>query len=196
MGVEAYSNIDGTDEMTTGGALLAMSLLNYIESLLPPKPHGYAARMALAAVIATLILLGWLGIRLIKRRVTWPRTGYMVSRGLARTRMTAFLGGAAAVVALYMAFRFRLITDIPRLVAPVVFVLLYGAWVFRFGHGHRWKPFVPLVMAAELAVIALAAPARLGALWPCFFGLTWLASGLITLYLYIRHTHPPAPEES
>ena len=79
----------------------------------------------------------------------------------------------------------------------VIFAVGYGYWICRFSREHSWKWFVLLFMALGLFAIALIAPADFKGLWRpmlLFVGLTWLGSGGATLYLYIRHTQPPAPE--
>ena len=79
-------------------------------------------------------------------------------------------------------------------------LILYEAPYVGFAfmsRDHPWKWFMALFMALGLAAIAFAVPGSLpDQLRPIalFLGLTWLASGGITLYLYIRRTHPAATE--
>jgi len=76
-------------------------------------------------------------------------------------------------------------------------VPLYAFWIWRMRGGHPWKWLVLLFMALGLLVIGLTGPGNFieGARPVMLFvGLVWVISGGATLYLYIRHTKPPAPE--
>jgi drug/metabolite transporter (DMT)-like permease len=81
--------------------------------------------------------------------------------------------------------------------AVAIYAAGYAFWIYRMERHHPWKWLVLLFMALGLLAIALIAPADFVGLWRpmlLFVGLTWLGSGGATLYLYIRHTQPPAPE--
>jgi hypothetical protein len=81
--------------------------------------------------------------------------------------------------------------------AVAIYAAGYAFWICRMGREHPWKWLVLLFMALGLLAIALIAPAGFVGLWRpmlLFVGLTWLASGGATLFLYIRRTQPPAPE--
>jgi RsiW-degrading membrane proteinase PrsW (M82 family) len=86
---------------------------------------------------------------------------------------------------------------IPRIGAIAIYVAGYGYFIYRWEKDHPWKWLVLLLMALGILALALTAPADLVEWWPLmlvFVGLAWLASGAATLYLYIRHTQPAAPE--
>ena len=73
----------------------------------------------------------------------------------------------------------------------------YPLFVRRFSREHPWKWLVATAMALGLFTMALIVPSILMESWwlpMSFIGLAWLASGGTTLFLYIRHTQPPAPE--
>jgi len=73
----------------------------------------------------------------------------------------------------------------------------YPLFVYRFSREHPWKWLVATATALGLFTMALLVPSILMESWwlpMSFIGLAWLASGGTTLFLYIRHTQPPAPE--
>jgi hypothetical protein len=62
---------------------------------------------------------------------------------------------------------------------------------------HPWKWLLLVLMVLGPLGITLIVPGGyMERLWPAglFVGLVWLISGVATLYSYLRHTKPPAPE--
>jgi hypothetical protein len=203
---ERYANIDGTGEMIFGLMLLGFALAGYLEARLP----GNASRWMRAAVIysslALVMGLGYWVRRSIKKRITWPRTGYVAyPRGgkswwVARSKILVTL-----VVGLGLAFavgiaRWRHLISMgnARVDGLTVFsVAMYGSWVFRMGKEHWWKWLVWLFMILGVLTIALMVPGDFNN-WDrppvLLIGLLWLGSGAATLYSYIHHTKPATPE--
>src|ERR1035438_7517175 len=87
--------------------------------------------------------------------------------------------------------------SLQRMCYLAVWVPVYAFWIYRMERHHPWKWLVLFFMALGLLAIGLIGHgdiAELGRPVGLFLGLTWLGSGAATLYLYIRHTQPSAPE--
>lgn len=83
-----YDNIDGTGEMFMGLMVLGFALLGYLQTILPEhsiwRTNSFCGLLFLYAVL--ILVLGpayWLR-RVIKRRITFPRTGYVVGHSVWR----------------------------------------------------------------------------------------------------------------
>lgn len=195
-----YSNIDGTGEMYFGVMCLGFALLNYLQSMLPPDSiwtgknwHQLVFMLVLLAVLG----LGRGGTKAIKKHITYPRTGYVALKTNTWRRLLFMLisaGVAAALVFVVVLLR-HIAVSLQHIGILILYEAPYLAIAFM-SREHPWKWFVALFMALGLVAIAFAAPGSvLDRVRPSLFlGLTWLASGGITLYLYIRRTHPPAVE--
>jgi len=203
---ERYANIDGTGEMIFGLMLLGFALAGYLEASLP----GSASKWARVAVIYLgLILVLGLGYwvrRGIKKRITWPRTGYVAyPRGgkswwLPRVRIFATLvfGLSLAFAVGIARWRHLISMGNARVDGLTVFsVVMYGCWVSRMGKENWWKWLVWFFMILGVVTIALMVPGDFNN-WDrppvLLMGLLWLGSGTVTLYSYIRHTKPSNPE--
>jgi len=202
-----YDNIDGTGEMAFGLMALGYTFLNYVQAGLPENSmwrHGFASMLLFFAGLLLMFgLILWVP-KAIKKRITWPRTGYVAYRVGGKSWWTAMVAIAAVSVVIAAGFgclmRFDRQHDWMGLLwmgAAALYAAAYAVWIYRTERHHPWKWLVLLFMALGLLAIALIAPADFVGLWRpmlLFVGLTWLGSGGATLYLYIRHTQPPAPE--
>ncbi len=76
-----YDNIDGTGEMLMGLMLLGFGLLGYLQTLLPKdsvwSTNSFCALLFMYAVLILVIGPGYWVRSVIKRRITFPRTGYV-----------------------------------------------------------------------------------------------------------------------
>jgi hypothetical protein len=81
-----YDNIDGTGEMVMGLMLLGFGVLNYLQALLPTdsiwRTNGFCGLLFMYAVLIVVIGPGYWVRRVIKRRITFPRTGYVAGHSL------------------------------------------------------------------------------------------------------------------
>jgi len=208
-----YDNIDGTGEMYMGLMLQGFALLGYLQTILPRdsmwRTNGFAGLLFMYMILIPVLALGYLARRMIKKHITWPRTGYVA---FPRDKKAWWTGAAAAgvlgaVIGAILAVGFACLTmlgrehhgmmSLARAGYLAFWVLGYAFWIWRMGRVHRWKWLVLLFMALGLFAIALVVPGgfiELSRPVMLFVGLTWLGSGMATLYLYIRHNQPPAPE--
>jgi hypothetical protein len=198
-----YNNIDGTGEMGMGIFFLSFALLNYLLDSLPHKSmwrHGLANMLLFfAGVLLMLGLILWI-TKAIKKRITWPRTGYVAFRRGGKSSWKAIVfatvGAAGSVCLMELAWRHGAMS-LATAVYLAILVGAYAIFIYRFSREHPWKWLVVIFMALGLFVMTLIVPSILMESWwfpMLFFGLVWLASGGLTLYFYIRHTQPPAPE--
>lgn len=201
-----YNNIDGTGEMSVGVMLMGFALLGYLMSYLRGVlPEGWTGKVD---PVGLLILFGGLGAMLglilwganaIKQHITWPRTGYVAYRRGGKLSWIAFASGAAIGVGFTCLELFARRHDAmspPRTAYLAIMPAAYAYSICRYRE-HPWKWLVVLFMALGLLVITLTVPGDAAALVRpvmLFVGLTCLGSGGVTLYLYIQHTQPPAPE--
>jgi len=189
--------------MGMGMMFLGFALLNHLQAVLPKDSmwrHGFANLLLFfGGVLLMLGLILWIS-KAIKKHITWPRTGYVAFRRGGKYYWKAIavasIGGAGSVCLIVLAMRH----DAMSLVGAVYLAMLVGAYaifIYRFSREHPWKWLVLLFMVLGLFAMTLIFPGKMVESWqPAMFfvGLTWLVSGVATLYLYLRHTQPPAPE--
>lgn len=202
-----YDNIDGTGEISMGVMLLGFALLGYLQAVLPKDSrwrNGFASLLLMYLILIPVLALGYWGGQAIKKHITWPRTGYVAYRRDGKSWWTAVVAtfvvsvvvGAGFTCLVILARRHDSIS-LPRMFMLVTWVPGYAFWIYHMGREHPWKWLVLLFMALGLLVIDLIVPGDVVELFrpvSLLVGLTWLGSGVATLYSYIRHTQPPAPE--
>jgi len=192
-----YENIDGSLEMFFGLFWLAAAVTSATEPMLSFDSR-WQNLLFIYAIFLPVIALGHWGGKALKKYVTYPRTGYVAYRAEAKRKGAGMI--IAAVVAAALAGALVLVKrqglELMDVNAADLFVVgsvvaTYALFIFATSREHRWKWLVALIMAVgALAIVPW--PFSMTAL---FFGCTWLASGAITLYLYIRRTQPPVPAQ-
>jgi hypothetical protein len=197
-----YNNIDGTDEIGFGVSILAAFVFGRVQAVLPPALFRglWSGMLLLEVVMVGWCLLVWLGMRLIKRYLTFPRTGYVaIQRPALRTAgpMLAATCGVAAIGAAAVAAWAMHPSQFAGRLAPIA--LFLGCYLFftvRMSPEHPWKRYVAGAMA--LAMVTTAAMLGGGSNWNLLrvmlgiWAVVWIGSGLATLWLYIRRTQPAA----
>jgi hypothetical protein len=200
-----YENIDGTGEMYMGIMVLAFVLLGYLQAILPMDSmwrHGFASLVFTNAILLSVLAFGYWGVvKTIKKHITWPRTGYIAYRRTAKGMWMSLVSGLTAmgvVMCLIWLTRHFHTMSLERAGWMAIFVATYAFWIFFMSKEYSWKWLVVIIMALGLFAIVLIVPGgdfdSVARPAMCFIGLTWLASGVATLYSYIRHTQPPATE--
>jgi len=196
-----YSNVDGTIEMSFGLIALGLATVPYVHAALPKDSvwlHGFGFFMSFYLVLAPFFCVGYFGPKVIKKYITYPRTGYMTyrcQRGSTRLRKTLifFVSLVIAVVIsalLVRGLRHGSVTTL-RLGAAIACAASWPAIGFAYGRDQHWKWFVYGLLALAVAAMFLtpawsldAASSRGLLLVSC----TYLGSGLATLWLYLHHT--------
>ena len=204
-----YNNIDGTAEIIFGVMALGYGLLGYLQAVLPKdSPLRYGSGMLLfwGIVLLMLGLILWIP-KVIKKRITWPRTGYVKFRPhpAGKTFWWIWLVGVAACSAILGA-SIALLVQFDRrhdwmglvwMGNSFLYAACYGWWIYQMKDYRPWKWLVLLFTTLGLLAMAVFAPANFPGLWSLMLvvvGLVWLGSGGATLCLYMRHTPPPALE--
>jgi hypothetical protein len=202
-----YENIDGTVEILFGASALGFWLAGEIAPHLPATHFWKHNLIGVMIPIYGSLALCWavagLVNRLIKRRITFPRTGYVAQPKCANKPRAAYffcaVGLASALIGIlvYQAQRHHAFGAM-RIAGIAMFAGTYALTVRTQSREHRWKLLVAIGMALGLIALQYVMPAarneeflHLGML---MVALTYFASGVATLVLYIRRTHPPVPE--
>ncbi len=201
-----YDNIDGTGEMFMGLMLLAFAVSSYLDTILPNTRwwNGVGSVLVMYGILIPALAFGFWIRRVIKKRITWPRTGYAAyPRGgkswrlkMVVVSLISAVIGFGAVGLMIFAGRHGGMT-VFQIGYLAILLATYAYWVFFMGGEHWWKWLLVVFMALGFLAIALIIPGDFIALSRpamLFVGLVWFASGGLTLYFYIRHTQPPAPE--
>jgi MFS family permease len=205
--LKRYDNIDGTGEMFFGCMFLGFVLAGALASLFPP--HSYWTRFPgmllswLLLAYAVLAFGGW-GVKIIKNRITYRRTGYVLPRrdkkAVALTLVYAFCLSVALSALMFLLLRFGMrhnAVSISRLLMMSSYVAMYVLYTRVATPEHKWKMWLAALMAIVAVVASFSG-------WPIYvlslmtlplFGVIWIASGLITLRLFVRHTQPIAVED-
>ncbi len=198
-----YENIDGTGEMFFGLMFLGFALAGYLEAGLPENSSRWMHGVAVYACLIPTLGLGFWLRRVIKRHLTWPRTGYVAYPRNRRWWITLVASGFVAIIVVVgfeclMGFARRHdAMSLPQTGMLVLYIALYAFWVFRMNREHSWKWLVLLFMALGLLTITLIVPGdsrQFDQFMLLLVGLAWLISGAGTLFSYIRHTKPATPE--
>jgi hypothetical protein len=190
-----YKYIDGIWEMGIGFLFLAIPLLG---KSLKDAPRNSVWHWRGTAVLS-FALLGFVvfgGARALKKRITYPRTGFVKYRGLAgKPWVTGMIAGALSIPAtiLYAFLWRRFKFSVPVALDSAAWGLMYA---FVTGMDGAWRWVLLAVMVVGPVVISMLPVGRewLDAPWVGFLGLTYFVSGMIALSLYLRRTRPPDPE--
>jgi hypothetical protein len=226
---------DGNGEIGLGVMTLCFALANYTYVIMPensPWAHRIRILLFICAALAPYLIY-----KVIKKFITWPRTGYVVCR-IARNpsqRVTVAAAGlnrrwlevvklwtlshrvALVVAGLVAGACFIFGFAVLRAMAPeqrfnaIVFIALRAAlfagmspyvlwyWTITLDSTkeYPWKRLLLIIMVLGTFGISLIIRGGFVELLRpvfLFIGLVWLISGGATLFLFLRHTRPPAPE--
>jgi hypothetical protein len=185
-----YKYIDGIWEMGAGFLLLGFAALGRLQASAPQKPLHW--RVTAAVSVAALGLLVFYGERLLKKRITYPRTGFVKYRGLAgKPWIAGVIAGALAIPAtIFSVILWRHLTySVMVAVESAMLALLY-ALATRLAEPWRWV-VLAVMIGGPVGISTLPLDHQwLGALHLGLLGLTLFVSGTIALYLYLHRTRP------
>lgn len=208
-----YHNIDGIGELSMGLMMLGFAVLTWLQDHSPSSAPWHKIDVVLPLILVMAIIIDY-GSKAIKKRITYPRTGFVEYR----KRETAWLSGIAFVSAALAAAGLALAArshwnmgshlglTMPGALLGLVFA---AAYAYRIARSARWKWAVVFaiamcsVLVAMLPAELLGTMARSGAgvysagavgawlLSILLYGVILLISGSISLAVYLRHTQPP-----
>jgi len=209
-----YNNIDGVGELGVGVMMLGYGLLVWLQV------HSDRAIWHNGWVVIPLILLMASAIergsKAIKKRITYPRTGFVEYKKCDHMWPAAIAFVVSAVVAASIGFATRSHSSIgssfgfttPAALFGLVVAAVYGYGVAR---AVPWKwAVVAAIAVCSIAIAMLPAdwagaivgsPSNAGPFSPgsvgawllsiLAYGAFMLISGTISFVLYLRHTQPP-----
>jgi hypothetical protein len=218
-----YENIYGTPELFMALMYLGCGWLgSELESLLPAGSFwgkGHPGHFVMLLWFGLVWGTGFWGIRLIKRHITYPRTGYVAQRQRGKGRLT-LVGLLACVIAAAVSGGLALLLrgsagrhnptppkaaagaasalflqahhlGAGRIAIVAVCVVPYVFFAIFASRGEVWKWVLAAGFAIGLTDLAITLPSSQPLLHQAILvtGLVWLLSGALTLYLYIRRTH-------
>ena len=203
---KAYYNIDGVGELAMGFMCLAYALLMWLQAH-APKDSVWHGMPAFIIYFGLMCLILHYGPKAIKKRITYPRTGfveYPKRDTLWRPMILGAAVSAALSAGLMVGLRRHWNLATPAALIGLLFAASYAYGIARMRMA-RWKWAAVWVVALGSLVIAFLPADSVGAvanpLWRGAFLLTMmlygavsLVSGGISFWLYLRHTQPPAPE--
>lgn len=196
--VERHRYEDGIGEMLYGIIFMLIGLVLFGEATLkPPFPHFWTIAFILAAWIPFL-LSRWL-VPALKKRLVFPRTGYVVSRKL-RGRLLWLVLSVAAVVSgvggFVAAFMLRA-HPAARAWSPVILGIEVGGWLLFMGFRFEMRRYLLLAGFSLLAGVAGSLTGmgadRGSAVYMAAMGLALVVSGALALRANLRQV--PGPEE-
>lgn len=187
---------DGFFEIALGLALLAVGALLYWQSVIPEGSlvHSILTSGFVLVLVSSGFLVN-LFVRFFKRRVTYPRSGYVAFKNKAvnpRRRTATMIvagvigGSLAALHGLSPAARSLWPAGAGLLTAVAMLLLAQRVGLVRFH-----------ILAGASAVIGLALTAagtemtRGLSYFFALFGLAWLVSGVAALLVYLGRTPRP-----
>lgn len=192
-----YSNIDGIGEMFIGFVFLALTLLMHLDNVAPSGSIWHRKEVVLIASVLILVIV-YLGQKLMKERITYRRTGYVKYRSskvkTAISTVIGFVVAGVVVVALSILWRPPQRDRYLILLAGLGFAFLYAYFlIYLTKMYYVWRYLVALCLAVGPFAVYSAFPnvhgisnlSSGGVLGSCF-----LASGVITFWSYLHHTKP------
>jgi hypothetical protein len=197
---QRYWYVDGLVEIGAGLVILLLALFYLlIRDLFELTLGGVAVGIGQPAVVILGIWLARKGIQRLKERLTYPRTGYVAyPRPGGKHRLIRMI--ALSIIVFFMAAGFVLLIRgldqnwFPAITgAEFCVIILYLGMRFALPRFYL-QAFISLLAGLLTSYLHLSGFVA----WAFFFaliGLGWTASGGVTLWAYLRHTHPAGPED-
>jgi hypothetical protein len=199
-----YQHVDGSFELTFGGTMLLMAACIYLVSRLAHPDSSLLSFAPLLVFVGGVYLIDNL-VQRFRRRVTYPRTGFITYRKpqpLKRSTRLVIWIGVPLFTVLFLALLFLNRSKFPAgnqdSALPIIPVfsgfLFSGLWVIA-----GWKIALPrfyLIAAATLLVSAGLFVSGVGvylgmALLIGAMGVLLCVSGGVTLWKYLHANRPP-----
>jgi hypothetical protein len=202
-----YYNIDGLGEISIGVMMLGFALISWLQAS-TPKVSLWNRQSSFFVCVALMLIVIDHGAKAVKKRITYPRTGFVEYRRDAKARMAPMVLGAVTAAAFGFLMKYGRVN--PAAVAGMIVVPTYAYGVAR---AVQWKWLTVAVLAVGSGAIAslptglLASIARDAVAGPksrftpdmvgswlieaLFIGATIGVSGGITLLRYLRETQAP-----
>jgi hypothetical protein len=189
-----YQNIDGLAELGIGILWTGLMLVQLLRDVAPSGSiwHG---RIAFYVCVAALTLAVLYGQKVLKKRITYLRTGYVKYRPKRIRIAIAVLTAIAIAIATVLVLR----NLAPHSSETVKMALASAAWALfyafmtRMEAAWRWVVLVALLVVPPAATVLPLGRLWLGNLPFVLQGVIFAVSGAIALALYLRQN--PVPEQ-
>ena len=209
-----YNNVDGVGELGLGFMLLSFGLLQWMQAH-TPRDSMWHQMYLFWVYLGLMCLVIHYGSKAIKKRITYPRTGFVEYRKRDTVWRPMIIGAlTSALFSIGLVLALRSPRDLKTLASVGIGLLFTGSYAYSIARTVRWKWIVALVIALGFLTIALLpadlveaaanhtrvsagiSPALVGVflLSFLFYGTVLLVSGAISFCLYLRHTQLPAQE--
>ena len=192
------------DGLTEIALSLILFLLGgyFVAQAVVPDNSRWGAELSglfILVIVSAAFLVNRL-LRFLKRRITYPRTGYVTFKKKEPSRMRRIATAAVAMIISGSLAALYSISPSLKVLYPAVNGLLFAVAVLLVANKVGLARF--FVLSAASAVIGLAVTvAGIGDLkgigvYYLFFGAAVLVSGLVALVVYIRRFPRPSPDAS
>jgi len=187
---------DGLGEIALGPILLLLGGVFFATTVVPERSTIYQVLgvLSMLVVLSAALLTGRV-VRFLKRRITYPRTGYVAFKKRERSpkrRAAAMI--VAGIIGASVAALYGFSPSVNTLF-PAVNGLLFAVAVFFFAHKVGLTRFYVLAAASAVIGIAIAA-AGIGDIkgigfFYLLYGVAIIISGVTTLVVYLRRSPRP-----
>jgi hypothetical protein len=193
-----YWLVDGIVELYLGGLLILISLLYFFQVTAPEGIHGFVGS-AIPVIVLLAAILGGTLVQKTKKRITYPRTGYVSYPQTSWTlnMLSALLGGALGISISVLAIRLAINGMQEFLQAGVGLALA----IFLAGMGLRVRSVPRLywlaalsAMASLLQVYFWGAETGGNIFYALVMGLAFLLTGGLTLRNYLSQPYTKLEE--
>jgi hypothetical protein len=189
-----YANIDGLGEVNVGFIVLAFLLCWWWLAMVTPKDSMWQLVWLFLPILLMVCIPR--GVEAVRKHITYARTGFAQRPQRVYVKILVLF---ALVAVLFLPF-WGTMPPLRRLnptgVMGVYGILLAAAYACEFARAVRWKWIVVLVLACGFLAVSMLGWDYYGWGWLgrlfAFAGISWVVSGSITFYQYLRHTQPAA----
>ena len=191
-----YYNIDGLGEISIGVMMLGFALISWLQAS-TPKVSLWNRQSSFFVCAALMLIVIDHGAKAGKKRITYPRTGFVEYRRDAKARMAPMVLGAVTAAAFGFLMKYGRVN--PAAVAGMIVVQWKWLTVAVLAVGSGAIASLPTGLLASIARDAVAGPKSrftpdMVGSWlieALFIGATIGVSGGITLLRYLRETQAP-----
>ena len=190
---------DGLTEIALGLVFLLLGAYFYAEATLPPGSTvlTFVSSAGFLGIFAAAFLVNRL-LRFLKRRITYPRTGYVSFKKKEAGPKRRFAAAAVAmVISAGLAVLYGLSPSV-RLLLPAVNGLLFAVAGLLVANRIGLVRFYILAAASAVIGVGLTAAgagdAKGVSLFYLLFGAAVILTGAAALAIYLRRNPRPAPE--
>lgn len=196
---QRYWYVDGLTEIGSGLIILLLGLFDLALAALPPQ----TPTAVLVAVGQPLLIIGGTLliskiVRMLKERITFPRTGYVEypekRRGKRRAALALVAGLIAAGIFVLIDVLLNISANLIPVIVAVLLAISFALIGYRFGLTRFYLVAVFCLAAGLVISRYILQELQQSGLFFTALGLVWIVSGTIVLVQYLRSTQPTREE--